>query len=79
MENAKALKEIKEILVKKVDIKLTETKSDAAPVNLCEEAKEVMINYTYMDLGRQIMILDIGTPLSWAEISWMTQYLEEFD
>ena len=78
MENAKTCKDIKEILLKKVDIKLIETKPDAGAVNLCEESKEVMINYTYTDLGRQMMILDIEAPLSLAGMSWMTQYLEEF-
>lgn len=38
-----------------------------------------MTNYTYTDLGRQMMILDIGAPLSLMGVSWMTQYLEEFD
>ena len=51
---------------------------DAAAVNLCQEAKEVVINYTYTDLGRQMMILDIGAPLSLTGTSWITQYLEEF-
>ena len=37
-----------------------------------------MINYTYTDLGRQMMILDFGAQLSLAGVSWMTQYLEEF-
>ena len=37
-----------------------------------------MIKYTYTDLGRQMMILDIGAPLSLAGVSWMTQYLQEF-
>ena len=79
---------IKELLLKKVDIKMIKTKPNAseppAAVNLCEEvkdvavAKEVMVNYTYTDLGRQMMILDIGAPLSLAGVSWMTQYLEEF-
>ena len=77
-ENAKTCKRIEEILLKKIYIKLTETKQDAAAVNLCEEAKEVMINYTYTDLGRQMMILDTGVLLSLAGVSWMTQYLEEF-
>ena len=72
------MKEIKDILVKKADVKLTETKLDAAAVDLCQEAKEVVINYTNMDLGRQMMILDIRAPLSLAGMSWMTQYLEEF-
>ena len=61
-----------EILLKKVNIKLIEAKLDAAAVNLCKEAKEVMINYTYTDLGRQMMILDIGAPLSLTGVSWMT-------
>ena len=36
------------------------------------------INYTYKEMGRQIMILDIGAPYSIAGVSWMTQYLKEF-
>ena len=83
-ENVKTCREIKELLLKKIDVKLIKTKPEAAAVNLCEEAKdiavakEVMVNYTYTDLGRQMMILDIGAPLSPAGFSWMTQYLEEF-
>ena len=50
-------------------------------VNLCEEgftlSEEMLVNYT--DLGRQMMILDIGAPVSLAGVSWMTQYLQEFD
>ena len=38
-----------------------------------------MINYTYTDMGRQMMILDIGAPVSIAGVPWMEQYLEEFD
>ena len=59
---------MKEILLTKVDIKMIETKPDAAAVNLCEEANnikvvnDVVVNYTYTDLGRQMMILDIGAP-----------------
>lgn len=55
-----------------------------AAVNLCDKvkdvavAKEVIVNYTYTDLGRQMMILDMGAPLSLTGVSWMTQYLEEF-
>ena len=41
--------------------------------------EEMVINYTCADLGRQIMILDIGAPVSIAGVSWMKQYLEEFD
>ena len=82
-KNVKTCREIKELLLK-IDVKIVETKPEAAVVNLCEEAKdievakEVVVNYTYTDLGRQMMILDIGAPLSLAGVSWMTQYLEEF-
>ena len=68
--NAKTCKQIKEILLKKVDIKMIEMRLDAAVVILCEESKEVMINYTYTNLGRQILILYIGAPLSLAGVSW---------
>ena len=50
-------------------------------VNLCEEVevgKELMINYTYTDMETQMMILDIGAPVSIASVPWMEQYLEEF-
>ena len=38
----------------------------------------MMINYTYKEMGCQVMILDIGAPVSIAGVSWMTQYLKEF-
>ena len=41
--------------------------------------EELVINHTYMDLDRQVMILDIGALVSIVGVSWMTQYLEEFD
>ena len=74
----KICKRIEEILLKKVYIKLTETQKDAAAVNLCEEAKEVMVNYTYTYLERQMMISDIRAQFSLAGVSWMTQYLQEY-
>ena len=37
------------------------------------------INYTYTDMGRQMMILDIRAPVSITGVPWMEQYLEEFD
>ena len=49
-----------------------------ASVNLCE-SPEMVINYTYMDLGRQLIILDIDAPVSIAGVSWMSQYLKELD
>ena len=60
----------------------TKAPDPPAAVNLCKEvsvAEEMVINYTYTDLGRQMMILDIGAPVSIAGVSWMKQYLEEFD
>ena len=39
----------------------------------------MVINYTYTDQGRQMMILDLGAPVSVAGISWMNQYLAGFD
>ena len=56
-------------------------KDNTTTVNLCDEgfnlSKELLVNYT--DLGRQIMILDIGAPVSLVGVAWMTQYLKEFD
>ena len=53
-----------------------------AAINLCENAavaEDMVINYTYTDMGRQMMILDLGAPVSIAGVSWMKQYLEEFN
>ena len=38
----------------------------------------MMINYTYTDQGRQMMILDLGAPVSIAGVPWMRQYLAGF-
>lgn len=52
-------------------------------VNLCgqdiAEEIELTINYAYKDSGRRLMILDCRAPVSLAGISWMEQYLQEFD
>ena len=70
--------------MKKIDVKIVETKPEAAEVHLCEEAKdieaakEVMVDYTHTDLGRQMMILDIAAPWSLAGVPWISQYVEEF-
>ena len=50
--------------------------------NLCDGGdlrvtEEFFINYK--DLGRQVMILDLGAPLSLVGIKWLEQYLGEFD
>ena len=61
--------------------KLASVNEVTTNVQLCEgmiEGEEMVINYTYTDLGRQLMILDIGAPVSLAGMSWMTQYLAEF-
>ena len=58
-----------------------ETPATAA-VNLCEEVmigEELVINHTYTDLDRHMLILDIGALVSKAGVSGMTQYLKEFD
>ena len=56
--------------------------SSTASINLCSqdviEEMEMTINYTYKNSGRQLMILDLGAPVSLAGISWMEQYLQEF-
>ena len=56
---------------------MVETPTATATVNQCESL-EMVINYTYTDMGRQMMILDIGATVSIAGVSWMTQYLREF-
>ena len=40
--------------------------------------QDMMINYTYTNLGKHMMILNIGAPVSLAGIPWMTQYLQKF-
>ena len=37
-----------------------------------------MINYTYTDQGRQMMIFDLGAPVSIAGVPWMKKYLVGF-
>lgn len=65
---------------KKVDVKMVTSDTPTA-VNLCERVKEVqemVINYTYKDMGRQMMIFDLDAPVSIAGTSWMRQYLAKF-
>ena len=57
----------------KLDVKMVEAKA----INICE-APEMLVNYTYTEMGRQMMIMDIGAPVSVAGVTWMMQYLEEF-
>ena len=48
------------------DVKIIKTPAArATAVNLCESL-EMIINYTYKDMGHQLMILDIGAPVSIA-------------
>ena len=79
----KTCEEIKKLILKKLDIKMVETNvktSDPpASVNLCKEvsvAEEMVINFTYTDFGRQMIILDIGAPVSIAGVFWKNQYLK---
>ena len=68
------------MIQEKLNIKIVDKVTDSTTsVNLCEEVEvgeEMMINYTYTDMGRQMMILDIGAPISIAGVPWMEQYLE---
>ena len=60
--------------------KIPDSKSSTA-VNLFQEVsveEEKTKNYTYTDMGQQLMILDIRAPVSISGILWMTQYLAEF-
>ena len=60
-------KEITKFLTEKVKVKrvneVTTEVTPATAVNLCNQnimmGEELQINYTYTDLGRQLMILDI--------------------
>ena len=65
------------MILEKLDVKMVETPATMVAVNLCE-CPEMIINYTYKDMGHQMMILDIGAHVSIAGVSWMTQYLREF-
>ena len=71
------------MIQEKLNVKIVDKITDSAnTVNLCEEVEvgeEMMINYTYTDMGRQMMILDLGAPVSIAGVPWLEQYLEEFN
>ena len=88
-ENCNQLKrdfqDIKKLIHEKLDVKqVNEVSTEVSPtaVNLYNQevimGEDMMINYTYTNLGKQMMIFDIGAPASLAGISWMTQYLQEF-
>ena len=70
------------MILEKLDVKIVDKVPDPpAVVNLYEEVligEDLMINYTYKDFGRQMMILYIGAPVSIYGVPWMEQYLEEF-
>ena len=49
-------------------------------MNLCEGYEvneEFLVNYT--EKGKQVMILDIGAPVSLAGKKWIEQYLKEHE
>ena len=70
------------MILEKLDVKIVNKVPDSpAAVNLCDKAEigeDMVINYTYTEMGRQMMILDIRAPVSIAGVPWMEQYLEEF-
>ncbi len=55
------------MILEKLDVKIVDKVSDpSASVNICEvvaAGEELTINYTYTDMGRHIMIVDIGVLL----------------
>ena len=66
-QNKKTCEEIKKLILKKLDVKMVEGVT---------VGEELVINYTYTDLGRQMVILDIHAPVIIAGIPWMKPYLE---
>ena len=68
--------DIKKLLTEKVEVKrvneFTTEVTPATAVNLWNHdigmGEELQINYTYTDLGRQLMILDLGAPVSLARV-----------
>ena len=69
-QTKRTCEEIKKLILEKLDVNMVETPAPTA-VNLCE-SPEMVINYTYTDLGLQMFILDIGAPVIIAGVSWMT-------
>ena len=56
---------------KKIDVKLIGQDPPPTSINLCEAtevSEDMVINYTYKDQGTQMMILDLGAPVSVAGI-----------
>ena len=77
----KTCEQVRKIILENLTVSALLVNEVTATVNLCEEgftlSEEMLVNYT--NLGRQMMILDIGALVSLAGVSWMTQYLKEFD
>ena len=64
VKNTKTLNDIKYLINKKLDVKMV-NQDPPTNVNLCETAavpEDMVINYTYTDQGRQMMILDPSAP-----------------
>ena len=79
---------MKNIVNKKGDTRVKEvtaatpTTTTDVNVNLCDGEgfrvkEDFLINYT--ELEHQVMVLDIGAPVSLAGILWLEQYLGELD
>ena len=65
-----------------MDMKLIGQDLPPTSVYLCiatEVSEDMVINYTYKDQGRQMMILDLGAPVSVVGNPWMMQYLAGFE
>ena len=71
---------MRKLIIEKLDVKkVNEVIAEApatATLNLCEEEvvlkEEMVINHSYINPGRQMMILNIGALVSIAGISWIT-------
>ena len=78
------MKYVKTLSEKKEKVKVAEvTMENEVNVYLCNGEsllvkEEFLINYP--DLGDgQVIVLDLGAPVSLAGTKWLRQYLEEFD
>ena len=76
-------KHVKTVVDKKGESKVNEVTAVAPTmtevnINLCDGegfrvTEEFLINYTYLE--RQVIVLDIGAPLSLAGFKWLEQIL----
>ena len=80
-QTKRTCEDIKKMILEKLDLKIVDMVPDLpVAVHLCNEVtvgKDMVINHTYTEMGRQMMILDIRAPVSIAGVPWIEQFLEE--